>query len=138
MTFPDPSNTEAAFYAAFRELDIDRMRDIWLPAPEVSCVHPGGGLLQGVEAVLGSWKEIFRDTQPPQVEYRLIQSTTEARLAVHTVEERVSSGSTGRHARVIATNVYRLIDGSWRMLAHHASLPLVEPSAARRPPTPLH
>ncbi len=138
MTFPDPSDTEAAFYAAFRELDIDRMGDIWLTAPEVSCVHPGGGLLQGTDAVLASWKEIFRDTRPPQVEYQLIQSTTEARLAVHTVEERVSSGSTGRHARVIATNVYRLIHGSWRMLAHHASLPLVQPSAVRRPPRPLH
>jgi ketosteroid isomerase-like protein len=137
MKFPDPSETEAAFYAAFRRLDIDRMKHVWLDSATASCVHPGGGLLLGIDAVLASWGEIFRDSQPPRVEYRLIQASTDAVLAVHTVEETVSSGSGERRARVLATNVYRLVDGSWNMLAHHASLPLVEPPATEHR-KPLH
>ena len=137
MTFPDPTDTEAAFYAAFRRLDIGQMEDVWLDSAKASCVHPGGGLLLGIDAVLASWGEIFRDSQPPQVEYRLIQTSTDAVLAVHTVEEIVRSGSGERRARVLASNVYRLVDGSWRMLAHHASLPLVDPPA-RKHQKPLH
>jgi predicted SnoaL-like aldol condensation-catalyzing enzyme len=137
MTFSDPTQTEAAFYAAFRHLDIGQMKDVWLDSAKASCVHPGGGLLQGIDAVLASWGEIFRDSQPPQVEYRLVQAIADAGLAVHTVEEFVSSGSGERRARVLATNVYRYVDGSWWMLAHHASLPLVETTATRHE-KPLH
>ena len=125
-TFPDPAAAEAAFYAAFRALDLVQMGNVWLDSPETSCIHPGGPLLQGSHAVLASWADIFRDAEPPQVQHRILQTSLDRELAVHTVEENVSSGKGKRRAVILATNVYRYSDGGWRMLAHHASLPLVE------------
>lgn len=138
MSFPDAAAAEAAFYDAFRELDIARMRSVWLNSNDASCIHPGGGLLQGADEVLASWAEMFRNSQVPQVTHRLIQVSSDRHLAVHTVEEKVSSGSGRRSARVLATNVYAQHDGGWQMLAHHASLPLVEPQEQPTQQSSLH
>ncbi|MGB5762106.1 MAG: nuclear transport factor 2 family protein [Sedimenticolaceae bacterium] len=133
MSFRDPASAEAAFYAAFGALDVEMMRGVWMDSPEVSCIHPGGGLLQGTAEVLRSWTEVFRDSQPPRITHRLLQSSSDQKLVVHTVEEMVNSGSGQRDVTILATNIYVHVDDGWRMLAHHASLPLVE----RRQP-PLH
>lgn len=138
MEFPDPAAAEAAFYAAFRNLDDDAMRAVWLESPDASCVHPGGSLLHGTEQVLASWQEIFRESSPPTVDYRLVQASADGKLAVHTVEEHVNSSSGTRRAVIIATNVYTHTDTGWRMLAHHASLPLVEKTVAPQPVPALH
>lgn len=138
MSFADPAAVEAAFYAAFRALDIEQMGRVWLDASQTSCIHPGGALLRGTEAILASWAEIFRDSQPPQVESRTLQTSVDRALAVHTVEENVSSSPGGRQALILATNVYQYVDGGWRMLAHHASLPLVEPRSKQAGRRPLH
>ena len=136
MPYSDPVSAEVAFYDAFRKLDLEQMTGVWMESANASCIHPGGGLLQGTATILASWAEIFRDAQPPQVSHRLIQASTDERLAVHTVQEEVSSAG-GRRAVILATNIYAYLDGGWRMLAHHASLPLVESdsvTAAQRPP----
>lgn len=137
MSFPDPASVESAFYEAFRRLDIEQMRAVWSDALTTSCIHPGGELLQGTEAIIASWSEIFRDSQPPRVEHELIQSSVDGQLAVHTVRERVSSGA-GRRAVVLATNIFGLDANGWRMLAHHASLPLVESDTREAKRPPLH
>ena len=131
-----PEATEAAFYAAFGKLDVVAMRRVWWASDRISCIHPGGKLLQGYDAVMNSWEAIFRAHRPPTVDYRLIQATHGQNLAIHIVEERVKSGERDRQAVVLATNIYTLVDGGWRMLAHHASLPLVDPKP--EPAPPLH
>jgi ketosteroid isomerase-like protein len=138
MPFPDAEAAEAAFYAAFRDLDITGMKTVWLDSSDASCIHPGGGLLRGADAILASWAEMFRHSRVPQVSHRLIQATADRHLEVHTVEEQVSSGSGQRSARILATNVYARSDGGWQMLAHHASLPLVEPQGEQAKSSSLH
>lgn len=138
MLFTDPDAVETAFYAAFKALDKDAMSRVWLASPEVSCIHPGGALIQGSERVLQSWSEIFRDSSPPTVDVRLIQASADTRLAVHTVEESIVSSAGARQAVVLATNIYMFADGGWHMLAHHASLPLVERSTNASSGPPLH
>ena len=137
MSYPDVADTETAFYNAFRELDLEKMKAVWLDSTTSSCIHPGSGLLIGFEKVLASWAGIFSNSQVPKVEHRLVQASTDAHLAVHTVEENVTSGSGARSALILATNVYSRVDGRWYMIAHHASLPLVEPQQEKDPP-PLH
>ncbi len=138
MSFPDPAAAEAAFYDAFRELDLERMKTVWLDSADTSCIHPGGPLLQGAAVVLASWGEIFRDSQPPRIEHRLVQASADQRLAVHTVEENVSSGGGESRAVILATNVYGYVGGSWWMLAHHASLPLVDSGTDQTRSSALH
>ena len=77
MHFSDPAAVEAAFYAAFRELDDAAMSRIWLQSPDASCIHPGGALLQGAAQVLESWQEIFRETSPPKVSYRVVRTSAD-------------------------------------------------------------
>ena len=89
MQFSDPGAAESAFYDAFQSMDIDKMRQVWADSVNTSCIHPGGQLLQGTEAVVASWSSIFRESQPPQISYRVIQTRIDERLAVHTVEETV-------------------------------------------------
>ena len=132
--YSEPELAEDAFYTAFSGLDIAQMHSVWSDKDEVSCIHPGGTLLLGRDAVLTSWAEIFQAHRPPKVSYRLLQVNRDRNLVIHTVEERVQTGDNGRQALVLATNIYTRTNDGWRMLAHHASLPLVE----HEPSPPLH
>ncbi len=127
LNCPDPAAAEAAFYRAFQRLDLDAMRAVWLDSAETSCIHPGGGLLLGTAAIIASWAAIFDNSRAPRLTTRLLAAHTDQNLAVHTVAEDIASGS-GKGARVIATNTFTRSRNGWRILSHHASLPLVEPS----------
>lgn len=125
--FESPAAAEASFYGAFAAADGDAMARVWGRTGPILCVHPGGSLLLGRDAVLQSWSEIFSGTRSPAIEHQLIEAFTDADLAVHLVEERIrpSKGSRDEPTRVIATNTYRREPGGWRLVAHHGSLPLV-------------
>lgn len=128
---------ESAFYAAFAMRDIDAMQQLWLQADNTVCVHPGGPLLRGNTEILQSWSEILSNSSKPEISYRQIQRLTAGDLAIHTVEELIRPAESKESpTRVIATNVYMNTPDGWRMLAHHASLPLVQLN--QRKPSSLH
>jgi uncharacterized protein (TIGR02246 family) len=139
MSAEGPSKVERTFYEAFSRLDLETMQRLWAEDADVSCIHPGGPLIQGKDGVIQSWGEIFTSASPPTIEYRVLSTRAAEDLAVHLVEERIRpSGERSAEAtRVLATNVYVVREGGWRMLAHHASLPLVGGSKGR-PRGPLH
>ncbi len=130
-----PAALETAFYDAFARLDLRLMATIWLPGHRAVCIHPGGQMLRGADAVLESWRHIFDGAEPPIVEHRLIDAFAAADLAVHLVEEaiRPRTTSTERANRLIATNVYVLEHGLWYLAEHHGSLPLVRPPRGETP-----
>jgi hypothetical protein len=77
---------------------------------------------RGRAAVIASWKQIFDSGVGVRLRLSDLHRTQDALLAVHVVYEHVAlSGQQGPPGRVIATNIYQLIDGSWRMVLHHAS-----------------
>jgi len=132
--FASPDAAEEAFYRAFAQLDSAAMRRVWSAEQPVTCIHPGGPLLQGLPAVLQSWVEIFTGAQPPRLAWERLSATGTDDLAVHVIAEHIESGApgAGRGARVIATNVFRREPGGWRLIQHHASLPLVRQSRSQR------
>lgn len=123
--FPDSQAVEIAFYEAFRSLDIAAMQAVWVDSGDATCLHPGGGLVRGRNAVVESWVEIFRGSRPPDIAHSLISAEISDGLAVHLVREHIRTAD-GKEALVVATNVYRRAGAQWRMLSHHASLPLVD------------
>jgi ketosteroid isomerase-like protein len=135
-----PAAVEDAFYAAFARLDLILMSAIWIDGKQAVCIHPGGGLLRGKDAVLASWRDIFGGAQPPQVDHRLIATYESDDLAVRLVEERIRPrGSASEQAsRVIATNVYVRRRDAWYLAEHHASLPMVEQKATPMEERKLH
>lgn len=129
--FESPEAAEEAFYRAFAATDLTAMAHVWDSAGDARCIHPGGDLLSGVAAVLESWREIFSGAAAPRVQHRLLHRASAGDLSIHLVEEGIGPGGAGDGdlTRVLATNVYRRTSDGWRMVLHHATLPLVE----RRP-----
>ena len=114
--------TEAAFYEALQNGDIDKLMACWGDDDEIVCVHPGGARLLGPAAIRGAFDAMFSNgairAQPLKV--RKLQTMS---ASVHSVLERIEvlTEDGPRHAHVLATNVYHLTAQGWRMVAHHAS-----------------
>lgn len=125
--FTDAAAAERAFYEAFAACDLKGMGEVWANQQETVCIHPGGAPLRGKAAILGRWREILGGTSPPSIRHRELQRFANGALSVHLVEELIVApdGMPRDGTRVLATNVYGYLGDSWRMLEHHASLPLV-------------
>jgi len=114
--------TEAAFYDALQNGDIEKLMACWSDEDEIVCVHPGGARLIGAAAIRNVFDAMFANgfirVQPLKV--RRVQSLS---ASVHSVLERIEvlTEEGPRHAYVVATNVYHLTPQGWRMVAHHAS-----------------
>ena len=121
MAAVEAANDE--FYAAFETADLDRMRVVWDAETAVTCVHPGWDALRGLDRVMRSWAVIFANT--PYIQFFLsdVEVTIEGDLAVVTCAENIMTapGERGGDAKVVSTNVFRLVDGQWRMTLHHGS-----------------
>jgi ketosteroid isomerase-like protein len=136
--FPTPDAVEQAFYSAFAATDLGAMARVWaVELEDIRCIHPGSDLLTGAD-VLQSWRQIFAGTHAPTVRHRVLDRSPSTELSVHLVEERIgpSDASASGLTRVLATNVYRLTDSGWRMILHHATLPLVENESGPRDAAP--
>ena len=130
-SFQSPEAAEAAFYAAFAATDLALMASVWLHADNARCVHPGGDLLEGYAIIMQSWHSILSAVEAPTIRFRLIDRLESDGLSVHMVEERIGpAGEDSDLTRVLATNTYLRSDHGWRMVIHHATLPLVETNDA--------
>ena len=121
-----PDDTEAQFYEALQQGDIEKLMDVWCDDDDIVCVHPGGPRAVGWRAIRSTFEAIFANGPVP-VQPEKIKRVLTTGSAVHNVLERVSVNA--GTAWVIATNVYVKTPRGWRMAAHHAS-----PGSASEPP----
>lgn len=129
-----PEDTEAQFYEAMQQGDIERLMAVWADDEEIACVHPGGPRVLGAAAIRASFEAIFANGAIPVVpeQVRRLQTLS---TAVHHLAERITISSaegsqssqtsrtsqTSQTAWVLATNVYIKTEQGWRMVVHHAS-----------------
>ena len=131
-----PEAAEAAFYAAFAGTDLEAMRSVWATGHDVVCIHPAGTPISGYDSIMASWREILGGGKAFELAFELVARTQGPDMMVSTVYERFRPARAAMTAApVMATNVYRLINGSWRMVLHHAS-PVAAPSRPREQPAP--
>lgn len=115
-------DTEAAFYDALQQGDIEKLMACWGDEDDMVCVHPGGSRLLGPGAIRSAFDAMFANgslrVQPLKV--RRVQALG---CSVHSVLERLEmlTAEGPRHAYILATNVYLLTAQGWRLVAHHAS-----------------
>jgi ketosteroid isomerase-like protein len=136
-----PEDTEAQFYEALQQGDIQKLMAVWADDDEIACVHPGGPRLVGAAAIRASFDNIFANggipVTPEQV-HRLHTMTT----AVHHLAERITitSAEGTQTAWVLATNVFLKTEQGWRLVVHHASPGTVgeQPPVIGEPPSLLH
>jgi ketosteroid isomerase-like protein len=128
----DPDAVERAFYQAFGTGNLALMGRVWLDGDDACCVHPGGDLLTGRGAILAGWRGILAGI-PPIVRFRVLRRQQAGDLVLHLVEQRIGPGAAVTAAdaarpptlnRILATNAYRRTADGWRLVLHHASLPL--------------
>ena len=119
--FRTPKETEAAFYAALEQADLDAMMDVWADDDNIACVHPMGPRLEGLHEITDSWRRIFNGGARMSFRISDVQALTQGDVAVHVLHENITVASRSSESTVLATNVYRLIGDSWHMVLHHAS-----------------
>ena len=105
-----------AFYLAFGASDIDAMRNLWASKHPVLCVHPGWRLLEGREAVLGSWQRILGNVQQPGIDFFNAEAHVQAGTVLVTCYEKIGDGV------CLSTNGFVLEDDAPKMLLHHSGL----------------
>lgn len=122
MQYATPEEAELAFYTAFQHADLAAMMDVWADREFIECIHPLSGRVRGRSAIEASWQRIFSSGQQLRITRSDVHRTQDSLLAIHVLHERLEiSASNERHAAIVATNIYQLVDGGWHMVLHHAS-----------------
>ena len=136
--FASPALTEALFYEAFAQLNTGLMEQVWFDSEQAYCVHPGGHPLYGRQAVMESWRSMFQGAQPLVLFYKLLHEQVWDDLAIHLVEERLSSRDGSHQGLIMASNCYVRTDTGWRLFSHHGSSVGLPRKADAEPPTRVH
>jgi len=102
------------FYEAFRTRDLDALDALLATEYSVSVVHPGWRALKGRDAVMASWRAIFRNPRAPEVHCDDPVVTLMGDFAMVICTERLPEGA------LVATNLYVQQSDGWKMTHHHA------------------
>ena len=137
--FPTPEDAENAFYEAFERADLAGMMAVWAETDDIVCIHPQGPRLLGFEAVRESWVQIFASGTTLRVRTTDVQIYDGQSVVVRNVVELLAPpGRAEPVSSVLATNVYELTEGGWRMVVHHATPAPEEQGRAEEPAAPSH
>ncbi len=111
------------FYKAFNGRDLELMKDVWLDDPSATCLHPGWHLLMDYSPIIRSWDDIFQSGGNQDIKLSDVEVTASKDLAWVSCRENLYSITTSgvQLSGIHATNVFKLTDGAWKMILHHAS-----------------
>ncbi len=104
----------AAYYSAFAGADFDAMSHVWAD-DKLSCIHPGWPALVGRPAILESYRQILANPEQEWIEPR------NATVILGGEEARVLCVEFVGGSALAATNLFRRVNGAWRMTHHQAS-----------------
>ena len=123
MSEKEVLKTNQRFYDAFNKNDIELMIGVWLNDPISQCIHPGWDVLIGFEKIMTSWQKIFAAAQDLEIKLSHVDVTASENIAWVTCQENlfsiVSSGV--QLSKVHSTNLFKMMNGEWKMILHHAS-----------------
>ena len=123
MSEKEVLKTNQRFYDAFNKNDIELMIGVWLNDPISQCIHPGWDVLIGFENIMTSWQKIFAAAQDLEIKLSHVDVTASENIAWVTCQENlfsiVSSGV--QLSKVHSTNLFKMMNGEWKMILHHAS-----------------
>ncbi len=126
-TDADLLSANSAFYEALEHGDLDALTTLWVDGDEAVCVHPGLPPIHGAKAVMRSWAAILASTPYLQFVLTDTRASRFGEVGMVSCTENLLSAPEGMPetmfagGRAVATNVFRHLDGRWRMWAHHAS-----------------
>lgn len=112
-----------AFYNAFSHRNIREMTPLWWQGSTSLCIHPGGQVITGWNAIQASWDTIFRNTDSFEIDIEIIKVEIDQAIAYVVVQETVLQSSRGRKVKApsIATNIFQKMAQKWYLVSHHGS-----------------
>lgn len=129
-----------AFYEAFSAKDDDWMQSCWWHSPSSICIHPSQPPLIGSTAILNSFKTAFRNGMkgvrgsattgaegiyvlPNNFRAFSVRGTTASLVCDEEIFSRSGDSSPGGIMvnKLLTTNVFRKINGNWKLCHRHAS-----------------
>ena len=118
----------AAFYESLETFDLPRMKSLWLRGDGVRCVHPGWEAIDGYEAVIESWEQVFRNTGWMRVSATDVSTLRVGDIGLVYCSENITAKNDEEVgvAVTMATNAFRRTADGWRLFLHHASPSPVE------------
>jgi len=120
-----------AFYDAFDSGDMQAMTALWAEMHPVACVHPGGAPIHGRDDVLASWQDILAASTRPAIQCLQPEPLLLHEAGLVVCIEALAGG------RLVASNMFVLENGVWRMV-HHQAGPMNAPMPTTRSGQPLH
>lgn len=118
--FESAISAEHSFYQAFERGDLQLMTQVWADDPNSVCVHPGGGRLQGREAILESWGEILSSVSGLIIRTTDLVLLDRGHFSLHHLREQFYVEGQ-RRGVILVTNAYRQTSEGWQMVLHHGS-----------------
>lgn len=108
-------SAQVNFYDAFVKSDLDLMKNVWSSSDDSQCIHPGMSCVQGLDAIMESWAEIFRGGNtfpivPSDTSINICGSTAICRCVENVGETSIE-----------CINIYKRENGDWKMTLHMAS-----------------
>jgi len=116
------------FYQCFSRGDYQAMSELWAKLVPVACLHPGAMLLVGRRAVLSSWRRLL-DAAPA---WKMVSRDATVHLLGQVAFVTCLEANGDQPAHLVATNIFALEEGRWRLVHHHAG-PLGAPQPAKAP-----
>lgn len=109
----------AAYYAAFTTQDFGATMAFWSRQDDVFCIAPLGPPAFGHAQVADLYRASFAAIADNAFAFDVLGVSFDDPLATVVCEERIGDGM--QTNIILATSVFRLEAGGWRMSHHHAS-----------------
>jgi len=103
-----------AFYDAFAAGDFLTVKQTWSRSHQISVIHPGSVALHGYEAVMASWELIFENSGSHDIK------CINERVYLAGESAYVVCNEVFPEGQLVATNIFVIEDGRWRMVHHQA------------------
>jgi len=112
-----------AFYAAFASGDYAAMDGLWAQSVPVCCIHPGWSPVRGRDKVMITWDSILKHPPQPAIQALGEQATVLGRVGMVIGFEAIGD------VTLVATNVFVVEEGAWKMVHHQAAVTEQAPRA---------
>ena len=113
-TLKEVLEVNTAFYEAFAAGDFLAVKQLWSRSNDVSVIHPGSTALHGQKAVMMSWQLIFENSGSHNIE------CINERAYLYDESAYVVCSEVFPEGQLIATNIFVVEGGDWRMVHHQA------------------
>lgn len=115
-------SANTTFYACFEKADPALMDAVWAQGAEDVCIHPGWEVARGAINVSNSWRRLFAGGERLRFALGDLHAEVYGDVGlVHCVENIWLASPRELVGRAAATNIFRRVDGAWKMVLHHGS-----------------